>query len=216
TTLYVIFTLLFLQKEFPIMKTFKKVIIPVTASALLLGACGNSATDSKEDTIISSKAGDVKVEDVMDKMGDEQVANTSFSILLNKLLADKYKDKIDTKDIDKEVEKEQKQYGGKDQLESMLKQQKMSLSDYKEQKKLQSYEKSLLNDKVNISNKEKKISICKLKIKRIKITKKVNQIKKQKQKQKKSKNKYQKILTNLEKLPKKNQWINLRLKKMVA
>lgn len=41
----------------------------------------------------------------MDKMGDEQVANTSFSILLNKLLADKYKDKIDTKDIDKEVEK---------------------------------------------------------------------------------------------------------------
>ena len=70
----------------------------------------------------------------MDKMGDEQVANTSFSILLNKLLADKYKDKIDTKDIDKEVEKEQKQYGGKDQFESMLKQQKMSLSDYKEQK----------------------------------------------------------------------------------
>ena len=50
------------------MKTFKKVIIPVTASALLLGACGNSATDSKEDTIISSKAGDVKVEDVMDKL----------------------------------------------------------------------------------------------------------------------------------------------------
>ena len=140
------------------MKTFKKVIIPVTASALLLGACGNSATDSKEDTIISSKAGDVKVEDVMDKMGDEQVANTSFSILLNKLLADKYKDKIDTKDIDKEVEKEQKQYGGKDQFESMLKQQKMSLSDYKEQKKLQSYQKALLNDKVNISDKEIKES----------------------------------------------------------
>ena len=46
------------------MKTLKKVILPVTASALLLGACGNSATDSKEDTIISSKAGDVKVEAV--------------------------------------------------------------------------------------------------------------------------------------------------------
>lgn len=136
------------------MKTFKKVIIPVTASALLLGACGNSATDSKEDTIISSKAGDVKVEDVMNKMGDEQIANSSFSILLNKLLADKYKDKVDTKDIDKEVEKEQKKYGGKDQFESMLKQQKMSLSDYKEQKKLQAYQKALLNDKVNISDKE--------------------------------------------------------------
>ena len=70
----------------------------------------------------------------MDKMGDEQVANTSFSILLNKLLADKYKDKIDTKDIDKEVEKEQKQYGGKDQFESMLKQQKCHLVTIKSKK----------------------------------------------------------------------------------
>ncbi|PTK89070.1 peptidylprolyl isomerase, partial [Staphylococcus gallinarum] len=116
--------------------------------------CGNSATDSKDDTIISSKAGDVKVEDVMNKLGDEQIANSSFSILLNKLLADKYKDKVDTKDIDKEVEKEQKQYGGKDQFESMLKQQKMTLDDYKEQKKLQAYQKALLNDKVDISDKD--------------------------------------------------------------
>ncbi|MCG7338360.1 peptidylprolyl isomerase [Staphylococcus sp. ACRSN] len=136
------------------MKSFKKVLLPITASALLLGACGNSATDSKDDTIISSKAGDVKVEDVMNKLGDEQIANSSFSILLNKLLADKYKDKVDTKDIDKEVEKEQKQYGGKDQFESMLKQQKMSLDDYKEQKKLQAYQKALLNDKVDISDKD--------------------------------------------------------------
>ncbi|RIN29123.1 peptidylprolyl isomerase, partial [Staphylococcus succinus] len=136
------------------MKSFKKIILPVTASALLLGACGNSATDSKEDTIISSKAGDVKVEDVMNKLGDEQIANSSFSILLNKLLADKYKDQVNTKDIDKEVEKEQKQYGGKDQFESMLKQQKMSLDDYKEQKKLQAYQKELLNDKVDMSDKE--------------------------------------------------------------
>ena len=136
------------------MKTFKKVILPVTASALLLSACGSSATDSKDDTIISSKAGDVKVEDVMSKMGDEQIANSSFSILLNKLLADKYKDEVNTKDIDKEVEKEQKQYGGKEQFESMLKQQKMSISDYKEQKKKQAYQKELLNDKVEVSDKE--------------------------------------------------------------
>ncbi|RIL34804.1 peptidylprolyl isomerase [Staphylococcus equorum] len=136
------------------MKTFKKVILPVTASALLLSACGSSATDSKDDTIISSKAGDVKVEDVMSKMGDEQIANSSFSILLNKLLADKYKDEVNTKDIDKEVEKEQKQYGGKEQFESMLKQQKMSISDYKEQKKTQAYQKELLNDKVEVSDKE--------------------------------------------------------------
>ena len=50
------------------MKSFKKIMIPVTASAVLLGACGNHATDSKEDVLISSKAGDVKVEDVMKKL----------------------------------------------------------------------------------------------------------------------------------------------------
>ncbi|AKC75870.1 peptidylprolyl isomerase, PrsA [Staphylococcus haemolyticus] len=117
------------------MKIMNKLIVPVTASALLLGACGSNATDSESNTLISSKAGDVKVKDVMNKIGDEQIASTSFSIALNKILADKYKDKVDTKDIDDEIKKEQKQYGGKDQFESMLKQQGMSLDDYKEQKK---------------------------------------------------------------------------------
>ncbi|MCU5746804.1 peptidylprolyl isomerase [Staphylococcus sp. SQ8-PEA] len=136
------------------MKVIKKVLIPVSASALLLGACGHDATDSKENTLITSKAGDVKVSDVMNKIGDEQIANSSFQVLLNKLLNKKYKDKVDTKDIDKEVEQEQKQYGGKDQFESMLKQQHMSLDDYKEEKKLQAYQKQLLEDKVKISDKD--------------------------------------------------------------
>ena len=130
------------------MKLMNKIIVPVTASALLLGACGSNATESKDNTLISSKAGDVKVADVMKKMGKEQIANTSFSIVLNKVLADKYKDKVDTKDIDKDIKKEEKQYGGKDQFESMLKQQGMSLDDYKEQKKLSAYQKQLLLDKV--------------------------------------------------------------------
>ena len=136
------------------MKIMNKLIVPVTASALLLGACGSNATDSESNTLISSKAGDVKVKDVMNKIGDEQIASTSFSIALNKILADKYKDKVDTKDIDDEIKKEQKQYGGKDQFESMLKQQGMTLDDYKEQKRLSAYQKQLLNDKVKVSDKE--------------------------------------------------------------
>ncbi|WP_085050162.1 peptidylprolyl isomerase PrsA [Staphylococcus haemolyticus] len=138
------------------MKIMNKLIVPVTASALLLGACGSNATGSESNTLISSKAGDVKVKDVMNKIGDEQIASTSFSIALNKILADKYKDKVDTKDIDDEIKKEQKQYGGKDQFESMLKQQGMSLDDYKEQKKLAAYQKQLLADKVKVSDKELK------------------------------------------------------------
>ena len=43
--------------------------------------------------------------------------------------------------------KRRKQYGGKDQFESMLKQQGMTLDDYKEQKRLSAYQKQLLNDK---------------------------------------------------------------------
>ena len=41
----------------------------------------------------------------MNKIGDEQIASTSFSIALNKILADKYKDKVDTKDIDDEIKR---------------------------------------------------------------------------------------------------------------
>ena len=58
--------------------------------------------------------------------------------------------------------KEQKQYGGKDQFESMLKQQGMSLDDYKEQKKLAAYQKQLLADKVKVSDKELKENTKKL------------------------------------------------------
>ena len=44
----------------------------------------------------------------MKKIGNEQIANTSFNIVLNKILADKYKDKVDTKDVDEDIKKEEK------------------------------------------------------------------------------------------------------------
>ena len=136
------------------MKIMNKLIVPVTAGVLLLGGCSSDSTDSKDNTLISSKAGNVTVKDVMDKIGKDQIASTSFSIELNKILADKYKDKVDTKRIDDDIKKEEKQYGGKDQFESMLKQQGMTLDDYKEHKRLSAYQKQLLNDKVKVSDKE--------------------------------------------------------------
>ncbi|WP_049418305.1 foldase protein PrsA [Staphylococcus hominis] len=136
------------------MKIMNKLIVPVTAGVLLLGGCSSDSTDFKDNTLISSKAGNVTVKDVMDKIGKDQIASTSFSIELNKILADKYKDKVDTKRIDDDIKKEEKQYGGKDQFESMLKQQGMTLDDYKEQKRLSAYQKQLLNDKIKVSDKE--------------------------------------------------------------
>ena len=79
-------------------------------------------------------------------------ASTSFSIELNKILADKYKDKVDTKRIDDDIKKK-KQYGGKDRFESILKQQGMTLDDYKEQKRL-SYQNNYLMIKLKCLTKK--------------------------------------------------------------
>ncbi len=135
-------------------KGIQKLIIPVTASALLLGACGNDAPTSKGETLISSKAGDVKVQDVLKEIGNEQIASDSFKVLLNKILEEKYGKKVDDKQIDKETDEEIEKYGGKDQFKNLLKQQGMSLDEYKKQRKMIAYQKELLNDKVKISDKE--------------------------------------------------------------
>ncbi|PWZ64036.1 peptidylprolyl isomerase, partial [Staphylococcus pseudintermedius] len=64
----------------------------------------------------------------------------------------------DQKQIDKETDEEIEKYGGKKQFESLLKQQGMTIDDYKEQRKLVSYQKELLNEKVKVSDKEIKES----------------------------------------------------------
>lgn len=68
------------------------------------------------------------------KLVKDQIASTSFSIELNKILADKYKDKVDTKRIDDDIKKEENNMVVKDQFESMLKQQGMTLMITKNRK----------------------------------------------------------------------------------
>ncbi|SHD46884.1 peptidylprolyl isomerase PrsA [Staphylococcus argenteus] len=134
------------------MKMINKLIVPVTASALLLGACGSSATDSKENTLISSKAGNVTVADTMKKIGNDQIANASFTEMLNKILADKYKNKVSDKKIDEQIEKMQKQYGGKDKFGKALQQQGLTVDKYKDNLRTAAYQKELLNDKIKLSD----------------------------------------------------------------
>lgn len=175
-------------------KGLQKMIIPITASAVLLGACGNDTPSSKDQTLISSKAGDVKVEDVMKEIGKDQIASNSFKVLLSKILKDKYGDKVNDDDIEKQIDSEVKKYGGKDQYESLLKQQGMTMDKYKEQRKMMEYQKALLNEKVDISDKEikdntKKASHILIKVKQDKndkeglsdkeAKKKIDEIKKQ-------------------------------------
>lgn len=175
-------------------KGLQKMIIPITASAVLLGACGNDTPSSKDQTLISSKAGDVKIEDVMKEIGKDQIASNSFKVLLSKILKDKYGDKVNDDDIEKQIDSEVKKYGGKDQFESLLKQQGMTMDKYKEQRKMMEYQKALLNEKVDISDKEikdntKKASHILIKVKQDKndkeglsdkeAKKKIDEIKKQ-------------------------------------
>ncbi|QDX00493.1 peptidylprolyl isomerase [Staphylococcus chromogenes] len=175
-------------------KGLQKMIIPITASAVLLGACGNDTPSSKDQTLISSKAGDVKVEDVMKEIGKDQIASNSFKVLLSKILKDKYGDKVNDDDIEKQIDSEVKKYGGKDQFVSLLKQQGMTMDKYKEQRKMMEYQKALLNEKVDISDKEikdntKKASHILIKVKQDKndkeglsdkeAKKKIDEIKKQ-------------------------------------
>ena len=87
----------------------------------------------------------------------------------------------------------------------MLKQQGMTLDDYKEQKRLSAYQKQLLNDKVKVSDKEikddtKKASHILIKVKSDSDKEGLSD-KKQKQKLKNSKE-VEKIQINLMTLPK--------------
>lgn len=86
----------------------------------------------------------------------------------------------------------------------MLKQQGMSLDDYKEQKKLSAYQKQLLLDKVNVSDKEikensKKTSHILIKVKSKSSDKEGLSDKKAKEKAEKFKKKWKRIQISLEK-----------------
>lgn len=132
-------------------KILKTTIIPLTASALLLGGCGSA---HKDDKLIESKAGDVKTEDVMKKMGNDKISKTAFQLILTKVLEDKYGDKVNKNSINDKIEQQSNQLGGKDKLIETLKQQNMTEEDLKDQLKMQEYQDLLMKDNVKVSDKQ--------------------------------------------------------------
>lgn len=138
------------------MKSIKKIVLPITlsASVLTLGACGNGSNSG--DTLVETKAGDVTSQDVLDKMGKSEVAQNAFQIVLNKVLEDKYKDKVDTKKLDEQVDKQIEQYGGKKKFEEALQQEKpgATVKDFKESQKTAKYQEEFINDAIKVSDKE--------------------------------------------------------------
>lgn len=124
------------------MKNFKKIVIPVALSASLitLSGCSNG------EKYISSKAGDVTQAEVLDYIGKQQVSKAATDVIIKKVLLEKYKNKIDNKYIDSQYADTEKQYGGKEQFESALKQQGFTQEKYKEALKMRAAQAYMIND----------------------------------------------------------------------
>ena len=130
------------------MKKFKKAILPIALSISVIGLAGCSAGGTK---YISSKAGDVTEKDIVESIGASQLSKTATSMMIQKVLLDKYKNKIDQKSIDEQLQKAQEQYGGKDKFEQLLKQQGFTLDKYKDGLKVKAAQTLMINEYAGIT-----------------------------------------------------------------
>ena len=130
------------------MKKFKKAILPIALSISVIGLAGCSAGGTK---YISSKAGDVTEKDIVESIGASQLSKTATSMMIQKVLLDKYKNKIDEKVIDEQLKKAQEQYGGKDKFEQILKQQGFTLDKYKDGLKVKAAQTLMINEYAGIT-----------------------------------------------------------------
>ena len=124
------------------MNKFKKAILPVALSVSVIGLAGCSGVTK----YISSKAGDVTEKDIVESIGASQLSKTATSMMIQKVLLDKYKGKIDEKAIEEQLQKAQTQYGGKEKFEQLLKQQGFTLDKYKDGLKVKAAQTLLIND----------------------------------------------------------------------
>ena len=124
------------------MNKFKKAMLPVALSVSVIGLAGCSGSTK----YISSKAGDVTEKDIVESIGASQLSKTATSMMIQKVLLDKYKGKIDEKAIEEQLQKAQTQYGGKEKFEQLLKQQGFTLDKYKDGLKVKAAQTLLIND----------------------------------------------------------------------
>lgn len=137
------------------MKKFKKAILPIALSVSVIGLAGCSTGGTK---YISSKAGDVTEKDIVESIGASQLSKTATSMMVQKVLLDKFKDKIDEKAIDEQLQKVQEQYGGKDKFEQLLKQQGFTLDKYKDGLKVKAAQTLMINDYAGVNDEKLKES----------------------------------------------------------
>lgn len=127
------------------MKSFKKAILPaiLCASVVTLSGCSS-------DSLISTKAGNVTNKEIIDYIGPNQISKAATDIATKKVLLDKYKNKIDDKHVEAELNKTIEQYGGKDKFDAALKQQGFDKEKYKEALKVKTAQAYMILDEAGV------------------------------------------------------------------
>ncbi|MDO4813544.1 MAG: peptidylprolyl isomerase [Gemella sp.] len=120
------------------MKKFKKAILPsILAGALVITGCSATGLSNGE-TYISTKEGDITQKDVLNYIGQQDISKVATEAAMEKILLNKYKNRIDEKAIDTQLSELEAQLGGKEQLEAALKSQGTTIEKYKDRIKLNS------------------------------------------------------------------------------
>ena len=109
-------------------KNKKRILLPL----LLAGAVITTTGCNKVDTYSSTKAGDVTANDVIIALPENELTNTVATATIQKVLLDKYGNKISDAAIEKEYEKVMDQQGGKEAFENLMKQQGLSMEKVKD------------------------------------------------------------------------------------
>lgn len=112
------------------MRKIKKIALTsiLATSLITLTACSTTSGDA----YVTTKNGEITQKEILDYLGSEQISKTATDLTIRKILLDKYKNSIDEKYVEKQLELNQEQYGGKEAFEATLKQRGFDIEKYKE------------------------------------------------------------------------------------
>lgn len=123
-------------------------------SLFLLGGCGK---DKEDDYVVSMKGGGITQEQYYDAIKNSESSKATLQqMILSKVAEEQCGDKVSDDQVDKELEKLQKQVGGKDKFEQQLKMMGMSESEFKKKVKSSLCTQELLKTNVDVTDKEMK------------------------------------------------------------
>lgn len=129
------------------MKKFKKALLPaiLTGSLVFVTACSSTGSTGG-DVYISTKDGNITQKEVLDYIGSAQISKAATDVAIRKVLLTKYKDKIDEKYVEQQLNEVQTQYGGKEAFEAALTKQGFTLDKYKEALKVRTAQAYMIAD----------------------------------------------------------------------